>query len=63
MPDNGIYTVTVTVMDDDGGVTVQTFEVTVNNVAPSLTVPPNQTVNEGATLNPAEHWPVHRPRL
>ena len=49
--DNGVYTVTVTVMDDDGGVTVQTFEVTVNNVAPTLTVSPNQTVNEGATLN------------
>ena len=45
--DNGDYTVTVTLIDDDGGVTVQPFEVTVNNVAPTLTVPPNQTVNEG----------------
>ena len=39
--DNGVYTVTVTVMDDDGGVTVQTFEVTVNNVAPTLDVAPD----------------------
>ena len=36
--DNGIYTVTVTVNDDDGGSDTETFEVTVNNVAPTLTV-------------------------
>jgi hypothetical protein len=38
--DNGSYTVTVTVRDDDGGVAVRTFTVTVNNVAPTLTLPP-----------------------
>jgi PKD repeat protein len=49
--DNGVYTVTVTINDDDGGMAVQTFEVTVNNVAPTLVVPPNQVVNEGALLS------------
>jgi PKD repeat protein len=34
--DNGIYTVTLTVNDDDGGVTVVTTVVTVNNVAPTI---------------------------
>ena len=49
--DNGVYTVTVTLADDDGGVAVQTFEVTVNNVAPTLTVAPNQVTTEGAILS------------
>ncbi|MFQ5910740.1 MAG: PKD domain-containing protein, partial [Thermoplasmata archaeon] len=34
--DNGNFTVTLTVMDDDGGVTVQQTVVIVNNVAPSI---------------------------
>lgn len=48
--DDGVYTVTVTVTDDDGGEDQQTFAVTVTNVAPTLTVAANQTVNEGAML-------------
>jgi PKD repeat protein len=35
--DNGVYTVTLTVTDDDGGVGVGTLVVTVNNVAPAVT--------------------------
>ena len=46
--DNGVYTVTVTVFDDDGGTATQTFTVTVGNVTPTLTVVGNQTINEGA---------------
>ncbi len=49
--DNGVYTVTVTVADDDGGLSVGTLQVTVNNVAPTLTVAPDQTVNEGSLLS------------
>ena len=60
--DDGLYTVTVRVADDDmtgdflagvAGVDFveQTFEVTVANVAPSLTVVGNQTVDEGSALS------------
>ena len=34
--DNGLYTVTVVVGDDDGGLVTRTFQIQVNNVAPSL---------------------------
>ena len=37
--DDGNYTVTVTVHDDDGGSNVRTFIVSVHNVAPSITQP------------------------
>lgn len=36
--DNGVYTVTVTVTDDDGGVDLDTFTVTVYNVAPTALI-------------------------
>ncbi len=49
--DNGVYTVTVTISDDDGGTAVQTFSVAVKNVAPSLTVVPDQVVDEGSLLS------------
>jgi large repetitive protein len=49
--DNGVYTVTVTVTDDNGGVASNTFTVTVNNVTPTIdSVTPNRTVNEGGVL-------------
>ncbi len=48
--DNGTYTVTVTVLDDDGGPAVGTFQVVVSNALPTLLVPQNQTVAEGSLL-------------
>ncbi len=49
--DNGSYTVTVSFTDDDGGAVALSFTITVNNVAPSLTLTSEQfTLNEGQTL-------------
>ncbi|BBO35970.1 hypothetical protein PLANPX_5582 [Lacipirellula parvula] len=49
--DNGVYAVYVKVIDDDGGVGEGSAAVHVNNVAPTLTVPGSQTVNEGGVLS------------
>lgn len=42
--DNGIYTVTVTVTDDDLGVGLDTFDITVNNVNPTVEAGVDQEV-------------------
>src|SRR5690606_15292502 len=49
--DNGVYTVTITIFDDDGGSNQKSFTITVNNVAPTLTVVGNQTVDEGSQVS------------
>jgi hypothetical protein len=50
--DNGVYTVRVTVIDDDGGSVSNTFQVTVINVNPTLTgIGSPFVVNEGQLIN------------
>ena len=48
--DNGIYTVTLKVTDDDGGLGIDTLQVTVNNVPPTVEAGPDQTVNVGEVV-------------
>ena len=50
--DNGIYSVTLTAQDEDGGETAQTLEVTVENIAPTFTeINGKTTVNEGEAVD------------
>ena len=50
--DNGDYTVTLTIRDEDGGETIQTLDVNVANVAPTFTEVNGETaVNEGEVVN------------
>ena len=47
--DDGTYTVIVTVSDDDGASGVDNFTVTVSNVAPTIALAGDASVDEGAT--------------
>jgi len=49
--DNGTYTVTVSVTDDDGGSHADTLTVTVANVAPVVSAGVDQSSDEGSTVN------------
>jgi PKD repeat protein len=50
--DDGCFTVTLTVEDDDGGVAVYTIDVLVSNVAPSVTAAADQEyIDEGQVVN------------
>ncbi|UCE37195.1 MAG: PKD domain-containing protein [Thermoplasmata archaeon] len=54
--DNGVFTVTLTVEDDDNGVMVVTTNVTVYNVAPSLSVDRSiKVVDEGSPITLEGH--------
>jgi uncharacterized delta-60 repeat protein len=55
--DNGTYSVTYTVTDDDNGSTADTVLVTVNNVAPAVAAEnASVTVSEGATVGNMGLW-------
>ncbi len=60
--DNGRYTVTLTVVDDDGAVGDDSLIVVVNNAAPRVQTGPDQTAREGESISfsgsfsdPGEH--------
>jgi outer membrane protein assembly factor BamB len=44
--DDGVYTITLTIEDDDGGITTYTTNITVYNVAPIIDALPAVTINE-----------------
>ena len=50
--DNGLYTVTITAADDDGGLVAETFQIQVRNVAPTLVLTSRELeISESETLN------------
>ena len=48
--DNGTYTVTVVVTDDEDAAATDTFTVTVDNGAPTLEAGADKTVGEGIAI-------------
>lgn len=49
--DNGTYTVTLIVIDDDGGIGADSLLVTVNNANPVVDAGPDRSSTEGATVH------------
>ena len=49
-PQNGNFTIVVTITDDDTGSVTQTLNVTVNNVAPTINAGTNASIGEGSTF-------------
>jgi autotransporter-associated beta strand protein len=49
--DDGIYTLTYTVTDDDYGVSTDTVVVSVKNLSPTIILTGDQNINEGDALN------------
>jgi len=49
-PDDGVFTVDVCVSDDDGGVDCDSFQVNVNNVAPTINAGVDQSADEGTSI-------------
>ncbi|MDP6513802.1 MAG: PKD domain-containing protein, partial [SAR202 cluster bacterium] len=48
--DNGVYTVTVCVTDDDNATTCDTLQVTVSNVPPSVVAGPDRVISESDAI-------------
>src|SRR5262249_30462717 len=48
--DDGVYTVSVRVVDNDGGAGTDTTKVTVHNLAPTVEAGPNASLAEGSSL-------------
>ena len=48
--DDGVYTVTVSVTDDDGGTGMDTAQVTVGNVVPAVDAGPDGVIDEGSVF-------------
>lgn len=46
-PDNGVFTVTLTVKDNKGGVATDTATVTISNIAPLVNVGPDKSIGVG----------------
>ncbi|WP_440956237.1 PKD domain-containing protein [Methanosarcina sp. Mfa9] len=49
--DDGVYAVTLTVQDDDGGVSVDSLNVTINNAVPEVDAGADVFVNEGDLID------------